>query len=122
MKIQYLAVIFVIIILPISLILSAYTQNHISTLNLQELYDSKLDTATYDAVKAFQLNTINNSTSDIQNSKIRDIEAAVNTFFNSIASNFNMVGYNSDILNKYVPALVFTMYDGIYIIHHIQTL
>lgn len=115
MKIQYLAVIFVIIILPISLILSAYTQNHISTLNLQELYGSKLDTATYDAVKAFQLNTINNSTSDIQNSKIRDIEAAVNTFFNSIASNFNMVGYNSDILNKYVPALVFTMYDGIYI-------
>lgn len=115
MKIQYLAVIFVIIILPMSLILSAYTQNHIETLNLQELYDSKLDTATYDAVKAFQLNTINNSTSDIQNSKIRDIEAAVNTFFNSIASNFNMVGYNSDVLNKYVPALVFTMYDGIYI-------
>ncbi len=115
MKIQYLAVIFIIIILPISLILSAYTQNHIETLNLQELYDSKLDTATYDAVKAFQLNTINNSTSDIQNSKIRDIEAAVNTFFNSISSNFNMVGYNKEILNKYVPALVFTMYDGIYI-------
>ena len=115
MKIQYLAVIFIIIILPISLILSAYTQNHIATLNSQELYDSKLDTATYDAVKAFQLNTINNSTSDIQNSKIRDIEAAVNTFFNSIASNFNMAGYNIDVLNKYVPALVFTMYDGIYI-------
>lgn len=115
MKIQYLAVLFIIIILPMSLILSEYTQNHIETLNSQESYDSKLDTATYDAIKAFQLNTINNSTSEIQNSKIRDIEAAVNTFFNSISSNFNLAGYNQDILNKYVPALVFTMYDGIYI-------
>ena len=41
MKIQYLAVIFVIIILPMSLILTAYTQNHIEILNLQELYDFK---------------------------------------------------------------------------------
>ena len=115
MKIQYLAVVFIIIILPISLVVSVYTQNQIATLNLQETYDSKLDTATYDAVKAFQLNTINSSTSDVQNSKIRDIEAAVNTFFNSIATNFNMAGYDIDVLNKYVPALVFTMYDGIYI-------
>ena len=101
MKIQYLAVVFIIIILPISLVVSVYTQNQIATLNLQETYDSKLDTATYDAVKAFQLNTINSSTSDVQNSKIRDIEAAVNTFFNSIATNFNMAGYDIDVLNKY---------------------
>ena len=115
MRIQNLAIIFVIIILPISLIVSAFTKNQIETLRLQTSYDSKLDNATYDAIKAFQLNTINSSTSDLANSKLRDIEAAANTFFNSIATNFNMAGYNKDVLKEYVPALVFTMYDGYYI-------
>jgi len=115
MKIQSLAVLFIIIILPISIILTAYTSNQIKTLNLQTSYDSNLDNATYDALKAFQINTINNSTSDLSNSKIRDIEASINTFFNSIATNFNMIGYNQDILKEYVPALVYTMYDGYYI-------
>lgn len=115
MKLQSLAVIFVIIILPISLILGVYVDNQIGTLRYQNSYDTKLNNATYDALKTFQLNTINNSTSDIADSKIRDIEASVNSFFNSIASNFNMDGYNRDILKEYVPALVYTMYDGYYI-------
>lgn len=85
------------------------------TISLQTSYDTKLNNATYDALKAFQLNTINSSTSDLTNSKIRDIEASVNSFFNSVASNFNMAGYNRDILKEYVPALVYTMYDGYYI-------
>ena len=80
MKIQYLAVIFIIIILPISLILDSYVKSQIETLDLQILYDSKLNDATYDAIKAFQLNTVNSSTSDLANSKMRDIEASVNTF------------------------------------------
>lgn len=58
---------------------------------------------------------MNSDTSDLANSKLRDVEASANTFFNSIASNFNMVGYNQDILKEYVPALVYTMYDGYYI-------
>jgi len=85
------------------------------TLDLQISYDSKLNNATYDALKAFQLNTINNTASDLANSKLQDIEASVNTFFNSISSNFNMAGYNQDALKYYVPALVYTMYDGYYI-------
>lgn len=115
MKLQNLAVIFVIIILPISLILGVYVGNQVETLRYQNSYDTKLNNATYDALKTFQLNTINNSASDIPDSKIRDIEASVNSFFNSIASNFNMDGYNRDILKEYVPALVYTMYDGYYI-------
>lgn len=115
MKIQNMAVIFIIIILPISMILSSYTRNQVKTLSLQTLYDSKLDNATYDALKAFQLNTINSDTSDLSNSKLRDIEASVNSFFHSVASNFNMEGYNQEILNDYVPTLVYTMYDGYYI-------
>ena len=90
MKIQNLAVIFIIIMLPISMVLTIYVQNQVETLELQVSYDFKLRNATYDAVKAFQLNTINSGSSDLANSKMRDIEASVNTFFNSIASNFNM--------------------------------
>lgn len=89
--------------------------NQVKTISLQTSYDTKLNNATYDALKAFQLNTINSSTSDLANSKLRDIEASANTFYNSIASNFNMAGYNRDILKEYVPAIVYTMYDGYYI-------
>ena len=115
MKYQYLAVVFVIIMLPISLVFSAYIGAQLDTLDLQISYDTKLDNATYDAIKAFQLNTVNSSTSDLANSKIRDIEASVNSFYNSMANQFNMVGYNQDILKDYVPAIVYTMYDGYYI-------
>ena len=115
MKYQYLAVVFVIIMLPISLVFSAYIGAQLDTLDLQISYDTKLDNATYDAIKAFQLNTTNSTTSDLVNSKIRDIEAAANSFFTSIATNFNMAGYNSEVLQEYVPALVFTLYDGFYI-------
>lgn len=90
MKIQNLAVIFIIIMLPISMVLTAYIQNQVQTLELQISYDTKLTNATYDALKAFQLNTVNSGSSDLANSKIRDIQASVNSFFNSMAKNFNM--------------------------------
>lgn len=115
MNLQSLAVLFIIIILPISIILQVYTQNEIETLNLQVSYDAKLTDATYDAIKAFQLNTINSSTSDLANSKIRDLEASVNTFFTSISTNFDVQGYDESTLQDYVPALVYTLYDGYYI-------
>lgn len=115
MRIQDLAIIFIIIILPISIVLGAYTQMQISTISLQTEYDMKLITATSDAIKAFQINTANSSTSDIANSKIRDIEASVSTFKASIKSVFGMNGYSEDEMNEYIPALVYTMYDGFYI-------
>lgn len=87
----------------------------ISTISLQTEYDMKLIAATSDAIKAFQINTANSSTSDIANSKIRDIEASVSTFKASIKSVFGMNGYSEDEMNEYIPALVYTMYDGFYI-------
>lgn len=87
----------------------------ISTISLQTEYDMKLTAATSDAIKAFQINTANSSTSDIANSKIRDIEASVSTFKASIKSVFGMNGYSEDEMNEYIPALVYTMYDGFYI-------
>lgn len=82
---------------------------------MQTNYDAKLRDSTRDAIKAFQMNTINSSTSDLTNSKIRDIEAAANSFFTAVSTNFNLLGYNSENLKEYVPALVFTLYDGFYI-------
>lgn len=86
MKIQNLAIIFVIIILPISLVVSAYIGAQIDTINLQTEYSTKLQTATADAIKAFQLNTINNKYSTVSDSKIRDIEASISTFYNSLGT------------------------------------
>lgn len=115
MKIQSLAIIFIIIILPISLILEAYTQSRIETLSIQTEYDSKLYDATYDALKAYQLNSFNSDTSDYSNSKMRDIRASINTFFNSMSTNFASLGYSKATLQNYIPAIVYTMYDGYYI-------
>ena len=115
MRIQNLAIIFIIIIIPISLVLSVYTQFQIQTINIQTLYDSKLTTATYDAIKAFQLNTGNSTMSDLANSKLRDIEASIVTFKNSLMSTFELRGYSEEDLNNFIPALVYTMYDGFYI-------
>ena len=115
MKIQSLAVMFIILILPISLVLASYTQNRVETLQTQASYDSKLNDATYDALKAYQLNSLNSDTSDYTNSKMRDIKASINTFFNSMSTNFATLGYTKDTLQTYIPALVYTMYDGYYI-------
>ena len=112
MKLQYLAVIFVIIILPISMVMSSYIQNQIDTITLQTLYKTKLDNSTYDALKAFQINSVNNKYSSISNSKIRDIEASINTFYNSMKT--SMVSSKEDV-QTFIPAILFTLYDGYYI-------
>lgn len=115
MKLQYLAIIFVIIILPISLIVGEYIQAQVDTIYLQTSYNKKLQDATYDAIKAFQLNTINNKYSSLSDSKIRDIEASISTFYNSLGTSIGASGYDKDELKEYIPAIVYTMYDGYYI-------
>ena len=115
MKLQHLAIIFVIIIIPISVVLSAYIQNQIDLIEIQTAYDNILINSTYDAVKAFQLNTTNNKYSTISDSKIRDIEAAVSTFYNSLNTSMTKYGMSPTDLEVYTPALLFTLYDGYYI-------
>lgn len=115
MKIQGLAIIFVIIILPIAIIIGEYASTQIELIQLEQLYDSRLITATYDALKAFQINTFNDASSDIADSKISSIEASANAFYNSMELSFGLQGYSKNELQSYVPALVYTMYDGYYI-------
>lgn len=114
MKLQSLAIIFIIIIMPITIVLSEYINNNIETLENEMLYNTRLLNSTYDAIKAYQLNTVNNAFGDITNKKVQDIEAAAKTFYNSLSSNFNYTGYRSEVMKEYVPAIVFTMYDGYY--------
>lgn len=115
MKLQDLGIIFIIIIIPIILILSEYMNNRIHTANLELEYNTKLLNSTFDAIKAYQLNSVKNSYGDDTNQTVKDVRAATKTFYNSLASNFNLVGYKAEVMKEYVPAVVFTLYDGYYI-------
>ena len=115
MKLQHLAIVFVIIIMPISLIMASYIQNQIDAIEIQTAFDNGLINATYGAVKAFQLNTTNNKYSSISDSKIRDIEASVNTFYTLLLGSMENDAYSTNDLQMYVPALLYTLYDGYYI-------
>lgn len=115
MKLQGWIVIFILIIVPIILVTSSYLQLQISYVNAQANYDSVLSNAAYDAIKAFQINELNSNTQNIAEEKIRDVEASVNSFYNSLATNFGQAGYSQEELSGYIPALVYTLYDGYYI-------
>ena len=115
MKLESLIIIFVILIMPMTMVLTDYIDNKIEILETEMSYDTKLFNSTADAIKAYQLNNVNNALGDVTNERIEGIEAAVNTFYNSLASNFNYTGYNSNVMDEYVPAVVFTSYDGYYI-------
>ena len=114
MSLEKLAVIFIIIVLPISIVLKAYTNSQNKTIELQLYYDQKLNNSTADALKAYQLNAFNETTSNLATSKMKNINAAANAFFTSLSANFDMQGYSKENLQDFVPALVFTMYDGYY--------
>ena len=115
MKVQSLGIIFIIIVLPITILLGEYANAQILTFEMQQQYDSRLITATYDALKAFQINTFNDTGSDIVDTKLTSIEASANAFYNSMESAFDMEGYGKEDMHNYTPALVYTMYDGYYI-------
>lgn len=90
MKLQSMAVIFAIIVIPITLILSAYIGTQIDTAALQQRYDTILLDATHDAVVAFQLNSIDNQYSTNADSLRRDVKASTNAFFTSLATNMQL--------------------------------
>ena len=115
MKLQHLSVIFVIIIVPITMVLSTYVDNMINVANKERAYDNALYNATYDAVRAYQMNTLNNTYASVNTSRNRDVKATVNSFFNSLKNGLSLSGYSKEELNNYVPSLLFTLYDGFYV-------
>lgn len=115
-KFQTLAIIFILIVLPISMLLTYYINSQIDTIAIQNSYDTKLLNATYDAIVAFQLNTINNDGySRNADALRRDINASIKTFTTSLANNFGISGSGSNAILPYIPAVVYTLYDGYYI-------
>ena len=65
MKLQHLTVIFIIIIIPITIVMSEYIRNKITIEETRMSYDNKLLNSTFDTVKAYQLNTVNNVFGDV---------------------------------------------------------
>lgn len=115
MKVQSLAVIFAIIILPIIIILSYYIHLSIDTIAIQNSYDTKLLDSTHDALVSFELNTANENLSSVSDALRSIIEASTNVFFNTLSTNLGMSNASKSYIQNYVPAILYTLYDGYYI-------
>lgn len=115
MKLQHFAVIFVIIVLPISFLLSMFMQSKIDEINLKAEYDSRISDATYDGIKAFELNTNNENEKLTINQKEKEVKYAIETFYKTLANKFSYNGLDSNSLKDYTPALLFNLYDGFFI-------
>ncbi|MBR3152961.1 MAG: hypothetical protein IKF52_05115 [Clostridia bacterium] len=114
MNYKNISIVFIIILLPIMVVLSTYMQNQIDTLSLSSSYKKVLIDSTYDAVMAYESNTMS-PTVAVGEDKKRYVLASVNTFFNSLATNMGISGTDKIELQSYVPAMLFTCYDGYYI-------
>ena len=44
-----------------------------------------------------------------------DVKATANSFFNSLKTGLSQSGYSKGDLNQYIPAILFTLYDGFYV-------
>lgn len=115
MKIEHLAIIFMLIILPIDIVLGIYLDAQIDTIRNQALYDSRLVDCVYDAMRVYQSNSIVDTENDIVTSKMENIEASAASFLSSLQSSFGLSGYKATVMQEYVPAVVYGMYDGYYI-------
>lgn len=117
MKLQNFMVLFVIIVLPIIIVTAYYMSLQIDTINMQTAYNTKLLESTKEAIKAYEINTVewNSKFSKTTDSKRRDIMASINTFTTSMANNLGIGGTNKETILTYVPAIAYTLYDGYYI-------
>lgn len=113
MKIQNLAIIFLVIMIPILMLLTFYINNQSDTLETQESYNSKIITATKDAIKAFEINS-----SDWENTisnQERNANTMVNTFISSLSNQLGKTGITKEYMEGYIPAIMINMYDGYYL-------
>lgn len=117
MKLQNMTVIFIIIMIPIIVVVSYYIGLQINTITMQKDYTVKLQTAAKDSIQALEINTVewNSASSNLADSKRRDVLAAINTFTTSLANGMGIGGAGKGRIQTYIPAIVYTMYDGYYI-------
>lgn len=116
MKLQNLAIIFLIIAIPLILILAYYLNLQQETLRLQTEYDAKLANATKEGIKAFEINTVDWSSAKAESLRERkNVQSMVNAFIQGLANNLNVSGTAKEFMVNYLPAITVTMYDGYYI-------
>lgn len=115
MKLQSFSVIFALIVIPLILVLTYYVQLQVDTISLQNEYDTKLLAATYDAMSAFEINTANEDLSSVSDSLRTILEASSNIFINTLATNLGRSNASKALIEPYIPALLYTLYDGYYI-------
>ena len=118
MKVQNLAIIFLVITIPLIMILSYYLDLQRDTLELQAEYDTKLGDATKEGIKAFEVNTVDWSewvSQRTNETARRNAMATINTFITSLSNNLNISGTAREFMENYIPAIAVTMYDGYYI-------
>ena len=115
MKLQGLSIVFGLIVMPLILVLSYYISLQVDTISLQTSYDTKLLDATHDAMVAFEMNTANEDLSSVADSLRSIIEASNNIFINTLATNMGLSNASKSYIQSYVPAVLYTLYDGYYI-------
>lgn len=123
MKIQHYAIIFIIIILPFSIICKSTLDKKIDVLNEQTRINNALDTATSDAVDT--LIELNDEFYALYDGKTLDVTPAIakegiKSFFNTLAVNNTLPftadeNYAENYFSPYIPAIVVVAYDGFYI-------
>jgi len=115
MKLQGLGIIFALIVLPIILVLSYYIELQIDTIEMQNDYDGFLLDATHNAMSSFEINTANEDLSSVSDSLRTIIDASSNIFINTLTTSLGMSNASKSYVEPYLPALLYTLYDGYYI-------
>lgn len=123
MKIQHYAIIFIIIILPFSIICKSKVDKKIDVLSEQTRINNALDTATSDAVDT--LIELNDEFYALYDGKTLDVtptiaKEGIKSFFNTLAVNYTLPftadeKYAENYFSPYIPAIVVVAYDGFYI-------
>lgn len=113
MSIQNLSIIFIVIAIPIIIVSSYYVTQQQETLKMQASYDSKLGEATREAIKAYEINTVDWA-NEKENTR-KHTMAAMNVFMTSLANQLNISGTAKEYMQNHIPAIAMTMYDGYYI-------
>lgn len=118
MKIVHWAIIFVMLILPFSIICRSTIQKKTLVLQDQTRINNILDNATFDAVE--QIIEVSTELGYGKNIPITQsvANALINRFFQSLAVNFNLpstVNIAKDYFGKYIPVMLIIGYDGLYV-------
>ena len=123
MKIQHYAIVFIIIILPYSIVCRGLLNERIDSMNMEMQINNALDVATTDAVDT--LIDLNNEYYALYEGEAMEItptiaKEAMKVFFQSLSLNNNLPFVSGDTLGEeyfsaYIPAVVLVGYDGFYI-------